>query len=179
MNTYSNDSGAGNLFTFVAVFLLSAILFLTMGYALDMIVGTGITMGEMPSSQFRNIVIHNQILVWQFLPFIVLFGGGLNFIIAQNREYSASIPLGTMLIAVADLIISEIVIILFTIHGGTALETVVSTVAGIQWADTSMFGSVQHVLPVFYGIMFILTVAMAVLYMLTCIRVVDSTRQVI
>lgn len=175
----NEEASAGGLITLVAVFLLSGILFLLMGFALDKIVLVALRMfSGTGSSQMRYDVVNLMILAFRAEPFIVLIGLGINHWVNALREYSGAISLGTLLRGAGEMIMLSVVMIAFTLFGGAAIDMLIvnTNVQNFIGATTELYGAVQYTAPVFYGFMFLILIAIIIQFFILCVQTVDYSQ---
>jgi hypothetical protein len=173
---YDNSEAAGAVISLVAVFLLSSILFIIIGYGVDRVIMTSIAMQSMPSSQMRYDVIRIMIMTFRFEPIVILVGSGLNAWVVSTRTLSGEIDLGGMLLGASEMILLTLVMIALTMFGGLGIEFVInmvthSTILGT--GELALFQAVQYIAPVFYGLCFLGLVGAVIQFILQCVQVVD------
>lgn len=178
---YDNSDAAGAVITLVSVFLLSAILFLIIGYGVDRVVWINNALQGMPSSQLRYDTLSVMLMTFRFEPMVVLVGAGLNTWIASVRTFSGEVDLSGMLQGVAEMIILTLAVIALTMFGGIGIEFVinmVNTSPVLSGGDLMLYQAVQYVAPTFYGICFIGLLGAVIQFILQCVQVIDYGQMV-
>ena len=173
---HHNEDAAAGIFTFVLLFLLCGILFLIIGFGVDKVtmlasnLYTGV--GE---SQLRYEIANLMLVVFRAEPILVLILIGVNFWVSELRVNSGMADTGTMVIAAAEMITMTFIILMFTLYGGYALDTLVTFVNSytVINPDVSLYSAVQYISPSFYGIMFLILIGVIVQFAMTCVRTVD------
>lgn len=177
---YDNEEAAGAVLSIVATFILSAILFLIIGYGVDRVIQLSIAMQGMPSSQMRYDVIRIMLTTFRFEPIIILVGVGINAWVASTRTLSGEVDLSNMLLGASEMIILTLVLIALTMFGGLGLEyviNIVNTSPILSSGNMLLYSAVQYIAPVFYGLVFLGLVGAIIQYILLCVQVVDFGQQ--
>jgi hypothetical protein len=174
---YTNDDAAAGIFTFVLLFILCGILFLMIGYGVDRIILLAMSLfadGTF-ASQYRFDTVNLMLEIFRIEPLIVLFGIGINFWVSEGRLNSGMADTGTMIIAAAELLTMTLILVVFCLYGGYAFDSLVYYINHTTFPspDLSMFGAVQYISPVFYGMMLLILIGVVVQFLMTCVRVVD------
>lgn len=176
---HSNDNGsAGGIFTLVAIFLLAGMVFVINGYALDKLtaVANGGMFAAVSATQMRYDVFNLMVMVFRFQPILVLISLGLNRLLSANMQFSEQTPLSSLTYGVVEMIFLTIVIMAFTMFGGTAIDAVVSTVTSIGMGDPSIgYELIQFIPSIFYGMMFLALVGICIQFVLECVQVADHS----
>ena len=170
---HHNEDAAAGIFTFVLLFLLCGILFLMIGFGVDKVtmlasnLYTGV--GE---SQLRFETVNWMLVVFRAEPVIMLVLMGINFWVSELRVNSGMASTGVMIIAAAELITMTFVILVFTLYGGYALDTLVTFVNTfpISNPDTSLYAAVQYISVSYYGLCFLILIGVIVQFAMTCVR---------
>jgi len=174
---YTNDDGAAGIFTFVLLFILSGILFIMIGFGIDKLVMLAISMfsSGVGMSQYRFDAVNVMLIIFRIEPLIVLFGIGLNFWVSEGRLNSGMADTGTMIIAATELLTMTLILTMFCLYGGAGLDTLVNYInhTTVVNPDLSLFGAVQYISPVFYGMLVLILIGVIVQFIMTCVRVVD------
>jgi hypothetical protein len=174
--SHTNEDAAAGIFTFVLLFFLCGILFIVVGFGVDKITALASTMYTgINESQLRFETANWMLLVFRAEPLIFLILIGYNFWVSEMRQNSGMADTGTMIIAVAEVITMTFIIIMFTLFGGSALDTVVQFVNTfpVTNPDISLYSAVQYISVCFYGIMFLVLVGILAQFGMTCVRTVD------
>jgi hypothetical protein len=173
---FQSDDAAGAVISLVFVFLLSAVLFVVIGYGVDKIVAALIALKSMPSTQMRYNVLIAMLTTFRFEPVVILVGAGLNSWVASLRTLSGEIDLSSMMLAASELIILTMALIALTMFGGLGLESVVNVVNHnpiLSAGNLMLFSAVQYIPNVVYGMCFLGLIGAIVQFILTCVQVVD------
>lgn len=176
---YRSDSelAAGATITLVSVFLLSAFLYILIGYGIDRIILVSLqTANVMASTQQRYDTIRVMLTVFQFEPIIMLVGVGINTWVSSTRSESGEVDLSSMLMGASEMIILTLVLIALTMFGGMAIESVINVVnhTAIGLApDIALFGAVVYTAPLFYGLTVLALMGVVIQYLILCVKVVD------
>jgi len=170
-----NDDAAGGIITLFFAFLLAGVLFVIIGFGIDrltLLANRAFTGTAM--SQLRFDVFAIQLIVFRAEPFILLIGIGINYWVNQIRMVSGAVELGTILLGAAEMIVLTIVLMMFNLFGGMALDFVVSFVNGWNFhVLEDMYFVIQYLPNVFYGFMFLLTIAVVAQFIVLCVQTVD------
>jgi len=174
---YTNDAGAAGVFTYVLLFLLSAILFLMIGYGVDRMILMSLNLFSSGNfmSQFRFDTVNLMLMAFRIEPLIMLLGITINFWVSEGRLNSGMADTGTMIIASTEMIVMTLILIMFTLYGGFGLDSLVYLINHTVTPnpDLSMFGAVQYISPIFYGIMLLILIGVIVQFLMTCVQTVD------
>jgi hypothetical protein len=176
-NQYDNESAAGATISLVAVFLLSCILFILIGYGIDRIILTSINIAaSMPATQMRYDTIMNMIMVFRFEPFIIIIGAGINTWVVSTRSQSGDVDLGGLLGGAAEMLLLTVGMIALVMFGGAALESVVSVINNVPFVVTEQIGlysMIMYIGPIFYGLCFLGLVGAVIQFVMLCVQTVD------
>jgi len=172
-----NESAAGGIITLLFCFVLAGALFVLMGFGIDRLtLLTSKMFVDVSAAQMRYDVFAIQLMIFRSEPFIMLLGIGINYWINQTRVVSGIVELGTLLMGAGEMIILTLVLMMFNLFGGFAIDTVVSLVNGWQFVviEDSMY-VIQYLGVIFYGFMFLLTIAVVVQFIVLCVQTIDYT----
>lgn len=179
MKRYDNDIAVAGIFTFVLLFLLSALIFLFIGYGIDRITAIAAKMfiSTAAASQLRYDTVNLMLLAFRAEPIILFISIGINLITNELRVQSGMADVGTMIIASVEMITMTLIIIVFTLFGGYGLDQVTGFVNHqiVTNPDLDLFAAVQYIAPGFYGIMFLILCGIVVQFVMTCVKTVDYT----
>lgn len=173
---FDNDQAAGAVLSIVATFILSAILFIIIGYGVDRVIQLSIALQGLPSTQMRYDVVKIMLTTFRFEPIIVLVGVGINAWVASTRTLSGEVDLANMLLGASEMIVITLVCIALTMFGGLGLEYVINVVNTnllLSSGDLLLYQAVQYIAPTIYGLCFLALVGAIIQYILLCIQVVD------
>lgn len=172
---YSNDAAAGGLITLIFTFFLAGILFVVIGFGIDRLTLLVSKMFmDVAAAQMRFDVFGFQIMVFRLEPFILLLGVGINYWINQIRQASGSVMLGTLLMGAGEMIVLTIVLMMFNLFGGGAIDFVVQFVNNWQFqVIQDMNFLIQYLGIVFYAFMFLLTIAVVAQFIVLCFQTID------
>jgi hypothetical protein len=170
-----NDDAAGGIITLVFCFLLAGVLFVIMGFGVDRftLLANKAFVG-LAASQLRFDVFAIQLAIFRLEPFVLLIGIGINYWINQIRVISGNVELGTLLLGAAEMIVLTIVLMMFNLFGGQAIDVVVAFVNNWNFnVLEDMFYVIQYLPNVFYAFMFLLTIAVVAQFIVLCVQTVD------
>jgi len=173
---HHNEEAAASLFTFVLLFFLCAILFIMVGFGVDKITMISANMFTgIGDSQLRYETANVMILAFRVEPIIMLLGLMINNWVSTLRVNTGMAETGTMIIAGAEMITMSLIMIVFTLFGGYALDNLVNFINKftVITPDLSLYSAVQYITPCFYGIMFLIMMGIIVQFIMTCVRTVD------
>jgi len=172
---YDSESAAGGLITLIFTFLLAGVLFIVIGFGIDrMTLLTTKMYADVAAAQMRFDVFSFQIMIFRLEPIILLIGVGINYWINQIRQQSGSVMLGTLLMGAGEMIILTIVLMMFTLFGGGAIDFVVNFVNTWQFpVIQDMNFVIQYLGVVYYAFMFMLTVAVVAQFIVLCFQTID------
>jgi hypothetical protein len=173
---YSNDDAAAGIFTLILVFLVASLMFVLMGYGIDRFTLLSSTMfSGTAASQMRFDTVGLMLTTFRAEPFILLIAIGYNYWVSEMRQFSGMADVGTMIVAAVEMVTMTLVIIAFTLFGGYAMDTMVNFINNFAVAnpDLSLFEAVQYIAPAFYGIMYLIIIAIIVQFVMTCVQTVD------
>lgn len=177
---YDNEEAAAGLFTLILVFLLSSVMFVVIGFGIDRFTLMSSTMfSGTAASQMRFDTVGLMITAFRLEPIILLVAIGINYWIAETRQYSGMADVSTMVIAAVEMISMTLVLIAFTLFGGFGLDVVIGYVNNATMMgtpDLAMFAAVQYIAPAFYGIMFLVLVGVVIQFIMTCVQTVDYSQ---
>ena len=172
-----SESAAGGIITLLFCFILAGVLFVLMGFGIDRLTLLASKMFvNVAASQMRYDVFAIQLMIFRAEPFIMLLGIGINYWINQTRVVSGIVELGTLLMGAGEMIILTLVLMMFNLFGGYAIDFVVQFVN--SWAfvvQEDMMFVIQYLGVVFYGFMFLLTLAVVVQFIVLCVQTIDYT----
>jgi len=175
-----DDSGsAGGIVILIGMFLLAGILFISVGFAIDRLTLIASKMFvDTASSQMRFDTVNLQLMVFRAEPFILLIFAGINYWVTEIRQFSGTIPVGTMLMNCGEMIILSLVLVAFTLFGGYGIDLAVQFANGwaVAGVDLDLTGVVQYGGPLFYGFMFILTIGVVIQFCISCVQLTDYSR---
>lgn len=172
-----NEMAAGGIITLIFCFLLAGTLFMLIGFGIDRLtlLSSRVFVG-LAASQMRFDVFAIQLIIFRVEPFILLIGIGINYWINQVRVVSGMVELGTLLMGAGEMIILTLVLMMFTLFGGFAIDFIVQFVNTWQFTVIEdMFFVIQYLNVVFYGIMMLLTIAVVVQFVVLCVQTIDYT----
>jgi hypothetical protein len=172
---YDNESAAGGIITLVFCFILAGTLFVLIGFGIDRItlLTSRLFVGA-AASQMRFDIFAFQIAIFRAEPFILLIGIGINYWINQIRQLSGTVMLSTLLMGAGEMIILTIVLMMFNLFGGMAIDFIVQFVNGWQFVVLDdMFFLIQYLGTIFYALMFMLTIAVVAQFVILCFQTVD------
>ena len=173
---HHNEEAAASLFTFVLLFFLCAILFIMVGFGVDKITMISANMFTgIGDSQLRYETANVMILAFRVEPIIMLLGLMINNWVSTLRVNTGMADTGTMIIAGAEMITMSLIMIVFTLFGGYALDNLVNFINKftVITPDLSLYSAVQYITPCFYGIMFLILMGIIIQFIMTCVRTVD------
>ena len=174
------EASAGGILTLVTVFLLAGTLFVLIGFGVDKftVLSAQLYTGA-ATSQMRFDTVSLMIMAMRAEPLLLLLGLGINHWVNASRQYSGIISLGTLLVGAAEMILSTLAIIAFTLFGGGALDAVIFFVNNWEVPGTvqDLFSAIQFIGPAFYGICFLILIAIIVQFFALCVQTVDYTQQ--
>lgn len=176
----NDDASVAGVFTLISVFLLSGILFVLIGYGVDKVIfaNTSIFGSGIAFSQMRFDTVNLQVMIFRAEPVILLVGLGINYWINALRQFTGAISLGVLLTGAIEMIFETLILIALTMYGGLGLDMVMQTINAWEVTGASeLYAAVQYTGPIFYGIMFLLSIAAVVLFFILCIQTVDYTNQ--
>jgi hypothetical protein len=176
---HSNDDAAAGIFTLIVVFLLASLMFILIGFGIDKFTLMAERMfTDTPASQMRFDVVNLQLLVFRLEPIILLICIGINYLVAEMRQNTGMADVSTMVRGAAEMIIMTLVLVAFTLFGGSAVDSVVQWVNNfpVISPDLELFGAVQYIAPVFYGIMFLALLGVVVQFVMLCVQTVDYSQ---
>lgn len=172
-----NEVAAGATITITAVFLLSCILFVLIGFGIDkVIMANDGFQSIISSSQMRYDVIKIMLMTFEFEPFIILIGAGINVWVSSARTTSGESDLSGMVWAAAELLLLTLGMIALTTFGGLAIETVINVMNNIVLTATTqpgLYNAVIYIAPVFYGLCVLGLFGAVIQYIMTCVQTVD------
>lgn len=177
-STNSEDAAAG-VFTYVLLFFMAALLFIVIGFGIDRFTLIASTMFyNLPASQMRFDVVNLMLLVFRAEPVILFVCIGINYWVCELRQFSGMVDVGTMILAVVEMITLTLVVVAFTLFGGYGLDTLVNFVNNftVLNPDLSLFAAVQYIAPVFYGTMFLILLGVVIQFVMTCVQTVDFSQ---
>jgi hypothetical protein len=182
-STYSNDSYMGNdvaagaTLTLVAVFLLSCVLFIFIGYGVDKIIAMSIAMqGNLPATQMRYDTIKILVMTFRFEPALILIGCGINTWVASTRTESGEVDLAQMLTQSSEMLFLTLGVIALTMFGGAALESIIYTMNNIPIIGTTqngLYSAVIYIVPIFYGLCFLGLCGAIIQFVIQCVQTID------
>lgn len=176
---YSNDEAAAGIFTLIVVFLLASLMFILIGFGIDRftLMSERMFTGS-PVSQMRFDVVNLMLLVFRLEPIILLILIGINYLVAEMRQNTGMADVSTMIVGAAEMIIMTLVLIAFTLFGGSAVDAVVQFVNNYTVAspDLELYGAIQYIAPVFYGVMFLALLGVLVQFVMLCVQTVDFSQ---
>jgi hypothetical protein len=172
---YDTESGAGGITTLFFAFLLAGTLFMVIGFAIDRLtLLTSRMFVDAASSQMRFDIFLIQIAVMRVEPVILLIGIGINYWINQIRQMGGAVMLGTILMGAGEMIILTLVLMMFTLFGGMAIDTVINFVNGWQFVPIQdMYFLIQYLGTIFYAFCFLLTIAVVAQFIVLCFQTID------
>jgi hypothetical protein len=172
---YDSESAAGGLITLIFTFLLAGVLFIVIGFGIDRLTLLVNKMYvDVAAAQMRFDVFAFQLMIFRIEPFILLLGVGINYWINQIRQQSGSVMLGTLLMGAGEMIILTIVMMMFTLFGGGAIDFVVDFVNEWQFpVIQDMNFLIQYLGTVYYAFMFLLTIAIVAQFIVLCFQTID------
>ena len=150
MARYDNEEAAASLFTFVLLFFLCAILFIMVGFGVDKITAISSSMFTgIGDSQLRYETANVMLLAFRVEPIIMLFGLMINNWVSTLRVNTGMADTGTMIIAGAEMITMTLIMVVFTLFGGYALDNLVNFINKFTVAnpDLGMYAAVQYITP--------------------------------
>jgi|WetSurMetagenome_2_1015567.scaffolds.fasta_scaffold01641_8 hypothetical protein len=172
---YDSEAAAGGLISLIFTFLLAGVLFVVMGFGVDrmtLLVSKMYT--DIAAAQMRFDVFSYQLMIFRLEPIILLLGVGINYWVNQIRNQSGSVMLGTLLMGAGEMIILTIVLMMFTLFGGGAMDFVVNFVNTWQFpVIQDMNFVIQYLGVVYYAFMFLLTVAVVAQFIVLCFQTID------
>ena len=177
----NNEEAAGATFSLIAVFVLSGLLFVLIGFGIDKVIATQLSMAaNMPASQMRYDIAQVMIMALRVEPFIVLIGAGLASWIISLRSASGDVPLSELLLGASEMIILTFVMIALELFGGMGIEKVIAAVNSIQVPgfNVALFSAIQYGAPIFYGVCFLGLCFAIVQFLLVCVQVVDYRQSI-
>jgi hypothetical protein len=178
-----NENAAGStvsLFTLFAVVLLGGFMLVACGYVVDIITQSlnNPALMALHASQFRYVVMANQLLMFHATPIVIIFGIIIGTIIASQKQFSDYSPLSTFAIAVTECVVTQLLVIALTAYVGAALDSAFYYGSQIGIGQGSAFWTLAQYIPMlFYGVMFIISLGSLIWFFTTCIRVSDNTQQ--
>jgi hypothetical protein len=178
MKTYTNnESAASGVFAMVAAFLFFGIMAIALGAGYDRIVQITIGTAGGAVSQMRMDTLNTILLIMQFEPFVFFIGAGISTWVNANRSSSGDVPVGKLIFAGGETMVLTLLIMAFTSFGGMAIEAITDGTMAFSSVnpDIALFGAVQYVLPLFYGIMVIATIGLVIQYLIVCVQDVEYT----
>ena len=170
------EASAGGIITLVAVFLVSGILFVAIGYGIDKITLLTATLyATSPASQIRFDTVEWMIAIFRIEPIILLIGAGINYFVNSIREYSGAVSLSVLLSGAAEMIALSIVLIAMTLFGGGAVDQVIYFINNWQIGGTpiDLFSAIQYTGVVFYGFMLLINISLIIQFLILCVQTVD------
>jgi len=172
-----NEMAAGGIITLIFCFLLAGVLFVLIGFGIDRLTLLASKMFvDVAASQMRFDVFAVQLMIFRVEPFILLFGIGINYWINQIRVVSGVVELGTLLMGAGEMIILTLVLMMFNLFGGFGLDFVIQFVNNWQFVVLEdMTFVIQYLGVIFYGFMFLLTIAVVAQFIVLCVQTVDYT----
>ena len=177
MRNEDSESAAGGIITLIFCFILAGVLFVLIGFGIDRLTVLASKLFlNVAASQMRFDVFAIQLMIFRVEPFILLFGIGINYWINQTRVVSGVVELGTLLMGAGEMIILTLVLMMFNLFGGMALDFVIQFVNTWQFVVSGdMTLVIQYLGVIFYGFMFLLTIAVVVQFVVLCVQTVDYT----
>jgi len=179
---YDNEEAAGATITLIAVFFLSCILFILIGYGIDKIVAVSIaTATIIPATQMRYDTIGVMLMIFRFEPFVILIGAGVNTWVVSTRSQSGEVDLGGMLGGAAEMILLTLGMIALTMFGGAAIEAVANTTNNIPAMivpQLELYSAVIYIGPAFYGLCFLGLCGAVIQFVLLCVQTVDYSQSI-
>jgi hypothetical protein len=175
MHKEDSESAAGGITTLFFAFLLAGVLFVLIGFGIDrmILLASRMFVGA-AASQMRFDIFSMQLMIFRVEPFIMLLGIGINYWINQIRQMSGSVMLGTLLMGAGEMIILTIVLMMFTLFGGMAIDFVIQFVNGWNFVVLEdMFFLIQYLGTIYYAIMFLLTIAVVAQFVILCFQTID------
>ena len=176
-NHFDNESGAGSTITLVSVFLLTCILFVLIGYGIDKVIMVSLNMvNVIPATQMRYDTIKVMLLIFQFEPFIILIGAGINTWVVSTRSQSGEVDLGGMLAGASEMLLLTLGMIGLVMFGGAALEGLIGVINNVPYAMTSqadLYSAVIYIGPVFYGLCVIGLMGVLLQFLMLCVQTID------
>lgn len=182
ITNYPNDeASASGIITIVAIFLLAGFLLIANGYVVDVIleIANTASFATAPATQMRYDIVQLQVMLFRFLPILVLISLGINRLLAANREFSEVAPLSSLSFGVVEMVFLEIVALVVTVFGGHAIDTVVSTMTSFTMGGSEglrlMSGVIQYTPNIFAGCMFLISCGIAIQFVLEAVQVADHS----
>lgn len=172
-----NSEAAGGIITLMFCFLLAGILFVLIGFGIDRLtlMASKMFVG-MAASQMRYDVFAIQLMIFRLEPFILLLGIGINYWVNQIRVVSGIVELGTLLMGAGEMIVLTLVLMMFNLFGGYAIDFIIQFVNGWHFVvQEDMTFVIQYLGIVYYGMMMLLTIAVVVQFVVLCVQTVDYT----
>lgn len=176
----NEDASVAGVFTLISVFLLAGILFVLIGYGVDKVIFANTAMfgSGIAFSQMRFDTVNLQVMVFRAEPVILLIGLGINYWINALRQFTGAISLGVLLTGAIEMIFETLILIALTMYGGLGLDMVMQAINAWKVSGAAeLYAAVQYTGPIFYGIMFLLSIAAVVMFFILCIQTVDYTNQ--
>jgi TRAP-type C4-dicarboxylate transport system permease small subunit len=169
-----NDEATGGIITLMFVFILSAVLFLAISYGIDRLTVLAAGTLTQSASQMRYDSLNIQLILFRLEPLILLVGAGLNYWITEARQMSGITDLSGMLVSAIEMIMGTFVLMLLCFFGGGALDMVVGTLEGWNFAPIAdTYTIVQFLTPVYYSFMTLIIVSLIALFLMKCVQTVD------
>lgn len=174
---HDNSEAAGGIITLIFCFFLAGILFVLIGFGIDRLTLLASRMFvDVAASQMRFDVFALQLVLFRVEPFILLIGVGINYWINQIRIQSGVVELGTLLMGAGEMIILTLVLMMFNLFGGYAIDFVIQFVNGWQFVvQEDMTFVIQYLGVIYYGFMMLLTIAVVAQFVVLCFQTVDYT----
>lgn len=172
-----NSMAAGATLTIVSVFLLSCLLFVLIGYGVDKIIALSLNFQSIfPATQMRYDTVKILLMAFEFEPFIILIGAGINVWASSTRTTSGESDLSGIAGAAAEMILLTLGVIALTMFGGAAIESVIYTMNNIVQVaspEPGLYAAVIFIAPVFYGLCILGLFGAIIQYIISCVQVVD------
>lgn len=178
MKHFSDNSiAAGSTITLVSVFLLSCILFVLIGFGIDKVIMASVNFQTIvASSQMRYDVIKVMLMAFEFEPFVILIGAGINVWVVSARSTSGESDLSGMLVAASEMLLLTLGVIALTTFGGLAIESVIGVMNNLVITSATqpgLYSAVIYIAPVFYGLCTLGLFGVIIQFLMTCVQTVD------
>lgn len=170
-----NDDAAGGIITLIFAFLLAGVLFVIISFSIDRftLLANRVFLGA-AANQLRFDIFAIQLAIFRAEPFILLMGIGINYWVNQIRMVSGAVELGTILLGAGEMIVLTVVLMMFNLFGGSAIDFVQQFINGWNFMVLEdMYFVIQYLGTVFYAFMFLLTVAVVAQFIVLCVQTVD------
>ena len=169
-----NDEAAGGILALTFVFLLSAIMFIIMGYGVDRLTMLAQNVMTTNVNQMRYDMLNAQLILFRLEPLILLVAAGINYWVTESRQMSGITDLSGMLMSAVEMVLGTFTLMLLSFFGGGALDMIQGIMEG--WAFTPIGDSymvIQFLGSAFYSLVTLMIVSIIALFVIRSVQIVD------